>query len=52
MVGNISVCDQIRETHFRFRKITDYEAYINSFEEDYESEDAIFNGYVYQINTP
>ena len=28
-----------------------FEAYINSIDQDYDSEDAIFNGYFYKINT-
>ena len=51
MVGKLSVGDQIRETHIRFRKITDYESYINAFNQDYESEDAIVNGYIYIVST-
>ena len=30
----------------------DFEAYINSIVEDYDSEDAIFNGYNYKLDTP
>ena len=47
MVGSLKVL-----THIRFRNIDDYESYINAIEQDYESEDAIFNGYFYKINTP
>ena len=46
MVGKVAVDDQIRETHVRFRKNTDYEAYINAIDQDYEWEDAIFNVYI------
>ena len=52
MVGNLKVADQIRQTHIRFRNISDYEAYINAIDQDYDSEDAISNGYIYKINTP
>ena len=52
MVGSLKVGDQIRTTHIRFRKISDYEAYINANDQVYESEDASFNGYIYKINTP
>ena len=45
MVGNLKVGDQIRQTHIRFRNISDYEAYINSIDEGYYDEDAVFNGY-------
>ena len=52
MVGNLKVGDQIRQTHIRFRNISDYEAYINAIDQDYDSEDSIFNGYICKINTP
>ena len=40
MVGLLEVGDQIRQTHIRFRNITDYEAYIISIDEGYDAEDA------------
>ena len=52
MIGILKVGDQIRQTHFRFRNIDDYESYINSIDEGYDAEDAVFNGYIYKINTP
>ena len=52
MVGNLKVGDQIRQTHVRFRNMDDFEAYINSIDEGYDAEDAIFNGYIYKLNTP
>ena len=52
MVGSLVIGDQIRQNHIRFRIITDYESYISAIDQDYESEDAIFNGYIYKINTP
>ena len=36
---------------FYLEKIDDCESYINVIDQDYESEDAIFNGYIYKINT-
>ena len=33
MVGNLKVGDQIRQTHIRFRKMDDFEAFINAFDE-------------------
>ena len=50
MVGELSIADHIRQTHIRFRNINDYESYINAFEQDYVSEDAVFNGYSYKLN--
>ena len=52
MVGNLKVGDQIRQTHIRSRNMDDYEAYINAIDQDYESEDAIFKGYIYKLNSP
>ena len=52
MVGNIKVGDLIRQTHVRFRNMNDFEAYYNSIDEDYDSDDSIFNGYIYKIDTP
>ena len=52
MVGNLKVGDQIRQTHNRFRNIDDFEAYINSIDQDYDTEDSIFNGYIYKLDNP
>ena len=51
MVGNLKVGDQIRQTNIRFRNMDDFEAYINSIDQDYDSDDCIFNGYIYKLNT-
>ena len=51
MVSNLKVGDQIRQTHIRFRNMVDYDSYINSNDQDYDSDDAIFNGYIYELNT-
>ena len=52
MVGNLKVGDQSRETRIGFRNINDYEAYIKTIDQDNDSEDTIFNGYIYKFNTP
>ena len=52
LVGNLKVGDQTRETRIRFRNMNDYEAYINTIDQDYDSEDTIFDGYIYKLNTP
>ena len=51
MVSNLKVDDQICQTHSRFRNMDDFEAYIISIDQDYDSEDAIFNGYIYKLDT-
>ena len=52
MIGNLKVGDQIRQTHIRFRNITDYEAFINAIDQVYETADSIFNGYIHKKDTP
>ena len=52
MVGSLKVCDQIRQTQIRFTNFTEYEAYINSIDEGYDAEDAVFYGDIYKLNTP
>ena len=52
MVGKLPVGDQIRETDNTFRNKAAYEAFINAIDQDYDSEDAIFKGYIYKHNTP
>ena len=52
MIGELKLGDKIRQTRIRFRNFKDFEAYINSIDQDYDSKDAIFNGYIYKIKTP
>ena len=40
------------EKLIRFRNVSDYEASINAIDQDYESDDSFFNGYIYKIDTP
>ena len=47
MVRSLKNGDQIRQTITQFRKTNDYESYINAIDQDYESEDAFLNGYIY-----
>ena len=51
MVSTLKVGDQTRQTHIRFRNVTEYETNINVFDQVYESEDAIFKGYLYKVDT-
>ena len=52
MVGNLKNGDHSRQTNIRFRNMDYYESYINAFDEGYDAEDSIFNGYIYKTNTP
>ena len=40
------------KTNIRFKNMEDSENYINAIDIDYDSEDVIFTGYVYKLNTP
>ena len=52
MDGSLKIGDQIRQTKIRFRNMDDFEAYINSIDQDYDSDDTIFNGYIYKMDSP
>ena len=47
LVGSLKIGDHIRQTHSKFKNVDDFESYNNSIDQDYDSEDAIFNGYIY-----
>ena len=40
------------KTNMKFKKMDDFESYINAIDVDYDSEDVTFTGYVYKLNTP
>ena len=40
------------ETNSRFKNMDHFESYINTIDVDYDSEDVIFTGYIYKLNTP
>ena len=46
MIGTLSVVDQIRTTHKRFKNVINYENYINNIDEINDAEDAIFNCFI------
>ena len=52
MVGTLSVGDHTKQTHIRFRKMIDFESYINKIDNGYDADDSIFNGYIYKVDTP
>ena len=51
MVGNLSIIDQTRGTHIRFRNMDYFESNIIAIDEGSGGEDALFNGYIHKINT-
>ena len=52
MVGTLIVGDHVRNTHIRFKKMIDFETYINKIDYGHVADDSFFNGYIYKINTP
>ena len=52
MDADLKVGDQIRQTVTRFKNMENFEAYIKYIDQDYDSKDAIFNGYIYKLDTP
>ena len=40
------------ETNSRFKRMDHFESYINKIDDDYDSEDVTFTGYIYKLNTP
>ena len=46
MIGKLSVGDQIRSTHIRFRNVNEYKRFDNAIDVGYDAEDAIFNRFV------
>ena len=52
MVGTLLVGDHTKQTHIRFRKMIDFESYINKIDNGYDADDTIFIGYSYKVDTP
>ena len=48
MDGESKVGDHLKRTIIRLRSMDDFEAYNNTFDEIYESDDSIFNHYIYK----
>ena len=51
--GSILVGDVEQKTNIRFKNVDDFENYINAIDScGYDSEDVIFTGWLYKLNTP
>ena len=51
LYGLIVIGPVERKTNNRFRYMDDFESYINAIGFDYDSEDVVFPGHVYKLNT-
>ena len=52
MIGYMLIGEIEQTTNIRFRSVEDFEAYIHIVDVEYDSEDAIFTGWLYKLNTP
>ena len=52
LIGKMIIGPVEHKTNIRFKNMDDFERYINAIDIDYDSEDVIFTGYVYKLNTP
>ena len=53
IIGSMLVGEIEQKTNFRFKKVDDFESYINAIDNiGYDSDDFIFTGWLYKINTP
>ena len=51
MLGSMLIGEIEQKTNMRFKKVDDSEGYINAIDVDYDSEDVIFTGRLYKLNT-
>ena len=52
LIGKMIIGPVEHKTNIRFKNMDDFERYINAIDIDYDSDDVIFTGYVYKLNTP
>ena len=52
LIGKMIIGPVEHKTNNRFKNMDDFERYINAIDIDYVSDDVIFTGYVYKLNTP
>ena len=53
LIGSLLVGELEQKTNIRFKNVDDFENYINAIDNGgYDSEDVIFTGWLYKLNTP
>ena len=52
LIGKMIIGPVEHKTNIRFKNMDDFERYINAIDIDYNSDDVIFTGYVYKLDTP
>ena len=53
LIGSMLVGEIEQKTNIRFKNVDDFDSYINAIDyKGYDSEDVIFTGWLYKLNTP
>ena len=52
LIGKMIIGPVELKTNISFKNMDDFERYINAIDNDYDSDDVIFTGFVYKLNTP
>ena len=53
MIGSMFIGEMEQKTNFTFKNVDDFESYFNAIDDaGYDSEDVIFTGWLYKLNTP
>ena len=52
LIGKMIIGPVEHKTNIRFKNMDDFERFINAKDIDYDSDDVVFTGYVYKLNTP
>ena len=53
LIGSMLVGEVEQKTNIRFKNVDDFKSYINAIDNSgYDSEDVIFTGWLYKVNTP
>ena len=53
LIGSMLVGEIEQKTNIRFKNVDDFQSYINAIDNSgYDSEDVIFTGWLYKLNTP
>ena len=53
LIGSMLLGEIEQKTNIRFKNVVDFESYINAIDNSgYDSEDVIFTGWLYRLNTP
>ena len=52
LIGSMLTFELEQKTNIRSKNFHDFETYNNGIDDGYDSEDVIFSGWLYKLNTP